>query len=107
MNQPPPRYCIDTSALSDGWTRYYRPIVHETLWEELLPGLIREGRLIAPVEVQIELEALGGGLYDWLNDHEDALLVQQTATTQANTRAIVNRFPAFVPQQTRREWADP
>lgn len=63
--------------------------------------------MIAPIEVQIELEALGGGLYDWLNDHKDGLLVQQTEVTQDNMRAIVTHFPDFIPQQAKKEWADP
>jgi hypothetical protein len=47
-------YCIDTSAILDGWKRYYPPDVFPSLWTNL-EVLIASAELIAPDEVLHEL----------------------------------------------------
>ena len=49
------RYSIDTSAILDGWRRYYPPDTFPGLWDKL-DSLIEEGHLAATEEVLIELE---------------------------------------------------
>ena len=100
-------YCIDSSALSDGWVRYYKPRVHKSLWQELLPRLLTDDRLIAPVEVRLEIEALGGGLFDWVCKYSDELFREQTEQTQGVVNLILQRFPNFLPTRSYKEWADP
>jgi hypothetical protein len=48
-------YSIDTSAIIDGWERYYPPDVLPDLWDKNLPSLIAEGKLVASEVVQEEL----------------------------------------------------
>ena len=87
--------------------RYYKRNVHQSLWEDLLPSLLADGRLIAPVEVRSELEALGGGLFKWVCEYSDSLFREQSEQTQKDVGKILSRFPEFLPQRSRKEWADP
>jgi predicted nucleic acid-binding protein len=48
-------YCIDTSVWIDAWRDYYPPDVFGSLWERM-DHLVRAGKVIAPVEVLLELE---------------------------------------------------
>ena len=58
------KYSIDTSALMDGWARYYPPDVFPVVWERL-DGLIQAGDLVAIEEVSVELEKKEDELYRW------------------------------------------
>jgi hypothetical protein len=40
-------YVIDTSALLDGWVRYYPPDVFPSLWSHL-EEMIKTGELLSP-----------------------------------------------------------
>jgi len=98
-------YCIDASALIDGWVRYYPPDVLPTLWKNM-EILIRNGRLLAPEEVRLELERGGDDLYEWASQRNGLF---RPATDQVQTRLteIVNRFPDFVPDHSNDGvWAD-
>ena len=99
-------YCIDASALIDGWVRYYPPDVIPSLWEEI-DALIAAERLIAPVEVKLELRRGGDDLYSWVEERE-SIFVSPTTDIQAGVEEIVNDFPEFVPEHTHDGiWADP
>ncbi|MCK5602211.1 DUF4411 family protein, partial [Candidatus Pacearchaeota archaeon] len=63
------KYCIDTSAILDGWVRYYPPDVVPGLWEKL-ENLISNGQLIATEEVLYELEKKKDDVYKWAKKHE-------------------------------------
>lgn len=60
-------YSIDTSALMDGWLRYYPPEVFERLWERM-DELIDEGRLLAVDEVLREIEQKDDSLLAWAKE---------------------------------------
>lgn len=58
------RYSVDTSALLDGWRRYYPPDVMPGLWSRL-DDLISDGSLRATEEVLIELERKDDDVHEW------------------------------------------
>mgnify|MGYP002784171201 CR=1 FL=1 len=57
-------YSIDTSALVDGWRRYYPPDVFPGLWDRI-SELVEDGRIIATEEVLVELEKGDDDLHKW------------------------------------------
>jgi len=58
------KYCIDTSAILDGWVRYYPPDVFCAVWARL-DALIHSGDLVACEEVLHELEKKDDQAYSW------------------------------------------
>ncbi len=58
------KYSIDTSAILDGWNRYYPPDVFPGLWRRL-EGLIGDGHLKATEEVRMELERKDDEAFSW------------------------------------------
>ncbi len=61
-------YSIDTSALLDGWARYYPRDVLPDLWDKNLPRLIADGNLVASEVVREELERKSDELLAWTKD---------------------------------------
>ena len=57
-------YSIDTSALVDGWRRYYPPDIFPGLWDRIGES-VEDGRIIATDEVLVELEKGDDDLYKW------------------------------------------
>ena len=57
-------YSIDTSALLDGWIRYYPPDTFDSLWQRL-DELIIGGSLRATEEVRFELEKKADDVLAW------------------------------------------
>lgn len=58
-------YCIDTSALIDGWKDY--PPEHFGVWDEI-QNLIDEERLLSPYHVLGELKVKEDNLFTWCNE---------------------------------------
>ena len=83
----PPRYCIDTSAWLDGWTRYYPIATFPSLWDRI-EALILSGRILWAEEVAHEI--LDRDLKDWLNPHAAAVI--ETATIWHPAQTILQRF---------------
>ena len=84
-------YSIDTSALIDGWVRYYRPTVFRRLWEDM-GGLVLAGQLVASKSVWHEIEDREDRLIEWANDN-DAIFVEDDEEVQAHVRAILANWP--------------
>lgn len=59
-------YSIDTSALIDGWVRFYPPTNFPTLWDHL-DTLIMSGDLLACELVHAELKLRSDDLLKWVN----------------------------------------
>jgi ketosteroid isomerase-like protein len=95
----------DTSALLDGWTRYYPPDVLPTLWDRTA-GLIDASSLVAHEEVYLELEKKADDLFDWVNDHRN-LIVEMDDEHQQRVREILERWPRLVDSKKNRSGADP
>jgi hypothetical protein len=98
-------YCIDTSALVDGWTRYYPPDVFPQLWTKL-EDMIGAKRVIAPDEVLRELSKKDDDLYNWAKKN-GALFLPLDSTIQAATQDILAVFPRLVDSERDRSTADP
>ena len=98
-------YCIDTSALVDGWVRYYPPDVFPTLWTRL-EEMARSGRIVAPDEVMKELSRKDDDLFNWARLNENLFIPLDTAIQMA-TQEILAAFPRLVDSERDRSTADP
>ncbi len=58
-------YCLDTSAILDGWARYYPPDIFPSFWERL-DGLLRARGAQTCRQVLEELKGKDDGAADWL-----------------------------------------
>jgi len=101
----PTKYCIDTSALLDGWHRYYPPDIFPGLWRQL-EGLIERGDLIAPEEVLVELERKDDEVHGWARNHARMFLPIAEAI-QIAVAEVLRRFERLVNTQRNRSLADP
>lgn len=99
------RYCLDTSALLEGWARYYPPDVFPSLWTRL-DGLVGRGDVVCPDEVLVELEKKDDGLAAWIKQREK-LVQPLTTELQLAVREILERFPRLVDSLKLRSQADP
>ncbi len=99
------RYCLDTSALLEGWARYYPPDVFPSLWARL-DELISSGDVVCPDEVLVELEKKDDELAVWITRREK-LVQPLTAELQLSVREILERFPRLVDSLKLRSQADP
>ena len=84
-------YCIDTSAILDGWARYYPPDVFAALWSNI-EAMIEAGELIAPEEVLHEIEKKEDDLHKWAKTHAK-MFHPLDETVQKTTAEILTQFP--------------
>ncbi len=98
-------YCIDTSALLDGWVRYYPRDVFPTLWDKL-EKMIAGGRLVAPDEVLKELSKNDDDLHKWAR-LQGGLFYPLEDDIQIATAEILATFPKLVNNERNRSIADP
>lgn len=98
-------YCIDTSAILDGWVRYYPRDVFPTLWDNL-EGMIAKRRLVAPQEVLLELSKNDDELHKWAR-LQDGFFCDLDEATQIATAEILAKFPKLVNNERNRSIADP
>jgi len=98
-------YCIDTSAILDGWVRYYPRDVFPTLWDKL-EKMIAEGRLVAPDEVLKELSRNDDDLHRWAR-LQDGMFCPLEDDVQIATTQILGTFPKLVNNERNRSIADP
>lgn len=97
-------YCIDTSALIDGWKDY--PREHFGVWDEI-QNLINDERLLSPYHVLDELKVKEDDLYKWCNERA-VLFCSPTENTPSIEREIRARYPNFKPKKSpKADWADP
>ncbi len=88
-------YCLDTSALLEGWERVYPPDVFPCVWTKI-DRLIKEGRLIAPREVSEEAGRKGSDeLKGWLKEREEAFFEPDT-DERAIMRRVLEKYPELV-----------
>ena len=99
------KYCIDTSAILDGWVRYYPPDVVPGLWEKL-ENLISNGQLIATEEVLYELEKKKDDVYKWAKKHEK-MFVPIDEKIQLIVTEILKKHKKLVDTRKNRSMADP
>jgi len=99
------KYSIDTSALLDGWRRYYPPDMFPSVWVRL-DGLINTGHLIATEEVFFELEKQDDGLYRWVHDRQ-RLCVPIDEAIQSIVSSILAQHKQIIDTRKNRSGADP
>lgn len=99
------KYSIDTSAILDGWVRYYPPDVFPPLWRRL-EQLIDDGHLRASEEVLRELEKKDDDVYAWARER-DGMLVAVDDQIQVAVGDVLGRFPRLVNTQRDRSMGDP
>lgn len=98
-------YCIDTSALIDGWLRWYPKDVFPSLWENI-EGLVEEGEIIAPDEVLNELEKKEDSLAKWAVDKKQMFYVLDE-DLQKLANKVLKSFPRLVDASSSVPEADP
>jgi hypothetical protein len=99
------KYSLDTSAILDGWNRYYPPKVFPTVWERL-EDLAAKRIIIATEEVMRELEKQDDEVYRWVKDQPN-LVVPIDDQIQIEVSFILNAYPRLVNTQRNRSQADP
>lgn len=99
------RYSIDTSAILDGWVRYYPPEQFPGLWSRL-EDLIRDGDLRASEEVLRELQKRDDAVHAWA-DEQDGLFVPIDDSVQDAVSEILADHPKLIDTRTNRSAADP
>lgn len=98
-------YSIDTSALMDGWVRYYPPDVIPSLWDRM-HDLVEAGSLLAIEEVFYELEKKADDLYEWVKSRP-AMIVEIDEDHQARVKRLLTQWPRLVDSKKNRSGADP
>jgi hypothetical protein len=87
-------YSIDTSALLDGWIRYYPPDVFPALWARI-DELITNGKLRATEEVLFELEKKADEVYKWAKS-KSGFFVPIEDDIQIAVAAILKKYERLV-----------
>lgn len=98
-------YSIDTSALLDGWIRYYPPDIFPGLWRRI-EDLIGQGALRATEEVLEELKRKDDDVFKWAKLHME-MFVPIDESTQEIVTTILKDFEKLVDTRKNRSFADP
>lgn len=99
------RYSIDTSAILDGWRRYYPPDVFPGIWDRL-DELINDGALRATEEVLIELERKDDEVFAWAHAREH-LFIAIDDRIQDVVSDILNTHEKLLDTRSGRSAGDP
>lgn len=97
-------YSIDTSAILDGWWRFYPPDVFPKLWEKL-DELINVGELKATEVVLFELERKDDEVYDWVKNRPK-LFIPIDIKIQEVVSNILQDYERLVDTRKNRTSAD-
>ena len=85
------RYCVDTCALIDAW-RDYHPDVLPDLWAHNMPAAIRDGSIVSPEEVLIELRRGTDDLQLWAKRNSQMFLPLD-GNIQGAVKQVLADFP--------------
>ncbi len=96
-------YCLDTSALLDGWVRYYPPDNFPSFWAKM-DELVESGKVCACRQVLEELKARDDDVYDWLKKRFN-IVVEIDEARFALAQTISGEFPGWADR--KRSGADP
>jgi len=97
-------YSLDTSALLDGWVRYYPPDVFGSVWTRLAQ-LGKAGTAIVTEEVIAELEKKEDDVWKWAKT--ELTVVPIDAPIQVEVSQILGAHPRLVDNRKNRSKADP
>jgi hypothetical protein len=99
------RYCFDTSALLECWSRSYPPDVFPGLWDKL-DRLISFQQVVAPDEVRVEIARQEDDLKKWVDARPFMFLALDEAL-QIATADVLRTFPLLMKATKNRNAADP
>lgn len=99
------RYSIDTSAILDGWVRYYPPDTFPGLWQRI-EELISTGDLGASEEVLHDLAKKDDDAHAWAKAHQQ-MFVPIDDRIQPVVSALLERFERLVDTGKNRSASDP
>ena len=100
------RYCFDTSALLDGWVRYYPPDAFPSLWCHL-DRMITNGSILCPEDVLLELGKQEDDVCRWVKDRQHLLARTLGVAEQAVVSRIMSTHPNLVDVGTGKSGGDP
>lgn len=100
------KYSIDTSAILDGWRRYYPPDVFPAVWRGL-DDLVKQGHLRASEEVLVELKKRDDEVYEWAKKRKAQKFVPIDVPTQERVIEILGQHEKLVDTRRNRSAADP
>lgn len=100
------KYSIDTSAILDGWRRYYPPDVFPAVWRGF-DDLIKQGHLRASEEVLVELKKRDDEVYEWAKKRKAQMFVPIDVSTQERVIVILDHHEKLVDTRRNRSAADP
>ena len=98
-------FCVDTSALIEPWRRRYPLDVFPTFWETL-DAWAKDGRVLAPDEVLIEIRKVDDDLKEWVEDRR-YLFRPPVEEVQVAVLEIMASHPRLVDTKKGRSIADP
>ncbi|MBS1813044.1 MAG: DUF4411 family protein [Acidobacteria bacterium] len=99
------KYSIDTSAILDGWVRYYPPDTFPGLWDQI-DKLISNRQLIATEEVLIELEKKEDTAYNWFRQRSN-MFIPIDEQIQEIVGDILLKYERLVDTSKGRSMCDP
>lgn len=99
------KYSTDTSAILDGWRRYYPPDIFPAWWDRLHEA-IADGRLRATEEVLIELERKDDEVHAWAKRHSDLFVAIDEPIQNAVSNILLNH-EKLLDTRSNRSSADP
>ena len=98
-------YCVDTSSLIAAWQERYPPDHFPAFWVKM-DGLIKEGRMIAPVDVLNEMTKRSEDLHAWLKARK-SMFRELDEDVQRAAAEVLRLFPRLVGDKKLRTSADP
>jgi hypothetical protein len=100
------KYSVDTSALLDGWRRYYPPDVFPPVWEKI-DELIEGEILVASEEVILELKRKDDDVYGWAKERSGMFVPSADKDIQIAVSRILADHKKLIDERKNRSGADP
>jgi O-methyltransferase involved in polyketide biosynthesis len=99
------KYSIDTSAILDGWARYFPPDVIPGLWDNL-EKMVLLGELIATEEVYYELQKKNDDVFKWAKKNKQ-MFIPIDESIQIAVKEILSEHKKLIDTRKNRSGADP
>ena len=99
------KYCLDSSALIQGWNALYPPASFPGLWTRIA-ALVAAGEIVSSDEVKREIEAKDDLLLAWCKPRTP-MFVPLSGDIQAVATQILATLPKLVDSRTGKSMADP
>jgi len=99
------RYSIDTSALLEAYVRRYPPNIAPSLWDEWLPELIADGKLLGAYDVLEDLSKRDDDIYKWEKSYEGMFI--ELDQYEPQLKKIMADYPRLVDTKRNKSGSDP